>query len=183
MKNKIASGLAFLVLLGGFLLLGRGRSVAQNFIPTHIISGGCTTTGNGQVCYDSAAGNWNFFSNGADQIVALAAGSGVFNTGDCALWLKSSSNVTVTDSGPCVLKGTTTSMGGGALAAGACSSGVSFISGAAVGNGVAITPSTYPGDGFTWEGYVPAGGIVTGKVCAIVAGTPAASVYNVRVFP
>jgi hypothetical protein len=79
------------------------------------------------------------------------------------------------------LSGTTGSIGGSALAAGACSSGTVSVSAATTSMAVAATPSTYPGDGNVWNGYVSASGTVTVKVCAIVAGTPTASTYNVRV--
>ena len=81
------------------------------------------------------------------------------------------------------LVGTTASIGGSALAAGACSSDTVTVGGASVGMGAAATPSTYPGDGMMWNAYVSAANIVTVKVCADVAGTPFASVYNVRVNP
>jgi hypothetical protein len=46
---------------------------------------------------------------------------------------------------------------------------------------VVATPATYPGDGMEWKPYVSSAGVVTVKVCADVAGTPTASMYNVRV--
>jgi len=46
---------------------------------------------------------------------------------------------------------------------------------------VVVSPTTYPGDGMAWRGYVSAAGTVTVKVCAEIAGTSAASTYNVRV--
>jgi hypothetical protein len=80
-----------------------------------------------------------------------------------------------------VLNGTSASIGGSALVAGACASGTATVTGAATTMAVASSPVTYPGDGFDWHSYVAAAGTVTVKVCAIVAGTPAASAYNVRV--
>jgi hypothetical protein len=45
-----------------------------------------------------------------------------------------------------------------------------------------IIPSD-PGAGFTWsQPYLSATDTVTVQVCAAVAGTPTASIYNVRVF-
>jgi len=79
------------------------------------------------------------------------------------------------------LSGTTASIGGSALAAGACSSGTASVTGATTSMSVVATPATYPGDGNFWEGYVSSAGTVTVKVCASVSATPAASVYNVRV--
>lgn len=81
------------------------------------------------------------------------------------------------------LAGATGSLGGTGLAAGQCTSGAASIPGAASGEAVVATPATYPGDGIYWEGYLSAPGTVTVKVCAVVAATPAASVYDVRVLP
>lgn len=77
--------------------------------------------------------------------------------------------------------GTTGSIGGGALVAGACTSGTVSITGLTTAMDVHPTPSTYPGDGFWWEAYASAAGTATVKVCASIAGTPTASTYNVRV--
>jgi len=57
------------------------------------------------------------------------------------------------------------------------------ISGATTGMAVATSPAggTTAGAGFTWQGYVNAPGTVTVQVCAVVAGTPTATTYNVRV--
>ncbi len=81
------------------------------------------------------------------------------------------------------LTGTTGSIGGGVLTAGSCTSGTAAVTGATTAMGVIATPVTYPGDGSTWLAYVSAGGTVTVKVCALVAVTPGASTYNVRVIP
>ena len=80
-----------------------------------------------------------------------------------------------------VLTGTSASIGGSALAAGQCSSGTAGIMGATTSMAVVATPNTYPGDGMAWRSYVSSANTVTVKVCAEVAGTPAASTYNVRV--
>jgi len=79
------------------------------------------------------------------------------------------------------LAGTTGSIGGSALALGACTSGTVNVTGATTSMAVVATPATYPGDGMVWRPYVSAAGVVTVKVCASVAGTPTASTYNVRV--
>ncbi|KTS01962.1 hypothetical protein SB2_28055 [Methylobacterium radiotolerans] len=109
-------------------------------------------------------------------------------TGRCADWSNSSAgtlsrvcNVGGTLTTSTTLAGTTASIGGSALAAGACASGTATIAGAKSGMAVAATPSTYPGDGIFWNGYVSAANTVTVKVCGAVASTPAASAYNVRV--
>lgn len=79
-----------------------------------------------------------------------------------------------------VLTGTTGSIGGGALAVGACTSGTVTITGLTTSMAVAATPVTYPGDGNTWMAYTSAAGTAIVKVCAITAGTPGATTYNVR---
>jgi hypothetical protein len=81
------------------------------------------------------------------------------------------------------LAATSPTIGGSALAAGAVASTTVAVAGAANTMAVVVTPVTYPGNGFTWHGYVSAAGVVTVMVTAIVAGTPVASAYNVRVIP
>ena len=76
---------------------------------------------------------------------------------------------------------TTGSIGGGALVAGACTSGTVAVTSSTTVMSVITSPVTYPGDGIFWNGYVSAAGTVTVKVCASVAATPTASTYNVRV--
>lgn len=80
-----------------------------------------------------------------------------------------------------ILSGTTGSIGGSPLLLGACTSGTASVSGAAVGMVTTATPSTYPGDGVQWQSYVSSSNTVTVKVCGILAITPGASIYNVRV--
>lgn len=79
------------------------------------------------------------------------------------------------------LSGTTGSIGGGALLAGACTSGTVAVTGSTTAMAVSASPVTYPGDGNYWLAYVSTAGTVTVKVCGAVAGTPTASTYNVRV--
>ncbi len=79
------------------------------------------------------------------------------------------------------LSGTSGSIGGSALAAGANATGTVSIAGATTGMAVIVSPVTFPGAGMSWAGYVSSAGTVTVVVTAIVAGTPTASVYNVRV--
>lgn len=80
-----------------------------------------------------------------------------------------------------VLSGTTSSIGGSLLLAGACATTTVSITGATTSMAVAVTPVTFPGAGTTWNGYVSSAGVITAQVCAIVAATPTASTYNVRV--
>ncbi len=79
------------------------------------------------------------------------------------------------------IRAVTGSIGGGALGAGACASGTVAVVGSTTGQAVQASPETYPGDGFSWSGYVSAAGTVTVNVCALVAATPGATAYNVRV--
>lgn len=79
------------------------------------------------------------------------------------------------------LSGTTSSIGGGLLLAGACATTTVNVTGATTSMAIAVTPVTFPGAGTTWNGYVSSAGVVTAQVCAIVAATPTASAYNVRV--
>lgn len=79
------------------------------------------------------------------------------------------------------LSGTTASIGGGALAAGACTSGTVAVANSTTAMVAVASPVTYPGDGSVWTAYVSGAGTVTVKVCALVAVTPVASAYNVRV--
>ncbi len=82
-----------------------------------------------------------------------------------------------------VLKGTSASIGGSALTAGNCASGTVPVTGSTTSMAVVVTPVTYPGDAYTWHGYVSATNTVTVKVCTNLAagGTPTASAYIVRV--
>ena len=80
-----------------------------------------------------------------------------------------------------VLTGTSGSIGGSALAAGACTSGTASVSGAATSMAVAISPAADPGTGFSWMGFVSSSGTVTVRVCAAAAGTPTSTTYNIRV--
>lgn len=79
------------------------------------------------------------------------------------------------------LVGTTPSIGGAALLAGAAASNTVNVAGATTGMAVSVTPVTYPGDGVVWSGYVSSPGVVTVKVTGVIAVTPVASTYNVRV--
>ena len=76
---------------------------------------------------------------------------------------------------------TTASLGGAALLAGACATASTTVTGATTAMAVVTSPTTYPGDGADWQSYVSAAGTVTTKVCAMIALTPIASTYNLRV--
>ncbi len=80
-----------------------------------------------------------------------------------------------------ILSGTTAAIGGGALAAGGTATGTVAIAGATTAMAVVVTPSAYPGNGVDWAGYVSSSGVVTVVITAIIAVTPTATTYNVRV--
>ncbi|HMG84948.1 MAG TPA: hypothetical protein VK574_04365 [Terracidiphilus sp.] len=81
------------------------------------------------------------------------------------------------------LSGTTGPIGGSALAAGACATGTVSIRGATASMVAAVSPAggTSPGTGYVWEAQVTNSGTVTVSVCAIAAGSPTRTTYNVRV--
>lgn len=80
------------------------------------------------------------------------------------------------------LVATSAAIGGASLAAGACSSTATTVSGAAVGMVAEVTPNTYPGDNFYWRGYVSGVNTVTVTVCSATnSSTPTSSTYNIRV--
>jgi hypothetical protein len=88
------------------------------------------------------------------------------------------------DSYAFVFPAATTSMGGAAMTAGQCvSQDVAVPSIRTNANAtVLVTPTTYPGDGFWWDAFIPSNGVIRVKLCAAVAGTPVLSVYKVRGF-
>lgn len=82
-----------------------------------------------------------------------------------------------------LLSGVSASIGGAALTAGQVATAAVTVQGAVVGQTVSVTPNTYPGDGVVWDGYVSAANTVTVRITAVVAVTPTASTYNIRVLP
>ena len=81
-----------------------------------------------------------------------------------------------------ILSGTTGTIGGTALAAGACVSGTVAVSGATVGVPVAVSASdgSLPSGLTMLSGAVTSAGTVSVQVCAVNAVTPRAIAYNVR---
>jgi hypothetical protein len=79
--------------------------------------------------------------------------------------------------------GTASSIGGGSLAAGACTSGTASVTGATTSMVADTSPAADPGAGFTWNAFVSASGTVTVRVCNVsgATATPTAAAYNVRV--
>ena len=81
------------------------------------------------------------------------------------------------------LTATTASVGGAALAVGACATGTTSVSGATTSMAVSTSGAAGldPGGNYQVRSYVSAAGTVTTEVCAVVAGTPTAQTYNLRV--
>jgi hypothetical protein len=75
----------------------------------------------------------------------------------------------------------TVTVGGGALLAGGRSTATVTVPGARAAMHVTITPQTDPGAGYMYGGYVSANDTVTVWIMAILALTPASTVYNVLV--
>ena len=105
----------------------------------------------------------------------------------CLLSLLRAQNITVSPMGaPAPLTGTTGSIGGGALLAGATTSGTATITGATVG--MACIAQASDGTnvvalGAQVECTVTAANTVTVNVSALIALTPPAKTYTIRVIP
>jgi hypothetical protein len=118
------------------------------------------------------------FLNGGGS--ALTFG-GSFSTARTQSFQDQSGTIALTSQLP--LSGTTSSIGGSALAAGVCTSGTASVTGAGTSMAVAASPTADPGSGILWSAWVSASGIVTVRVCNISTAsvTPNALAYNVRV--
>lgn len=84
-----------------------------------------------------------------------------------------------------ILTSSTASIGGSALLVNQCASGTAVVTGVTTSMVVLVTPVTDPNatgtQNYDWYGVRSAANTVTVYVCALVAGTPAATSYNVRV--
>lgn len=141
-------------------------------------------TGLGIIGLHSGATAMTFSTSSGDAVaVTLSTAQLVrFNAyGTGTLQTDGSGNITAVSGLSPVLSGTSASLGGGALLAGACASNTTTVTGATTGMAVIVDPATYPGDGAYWDGYVSSTNNVVTKVCATVALTPGASAYNIRV--
>ena len=78
------------------------------------------------------------------------------------------------------LSGTTGSLGGAPMTAGETITTAVTITGASVGMVAVCNPQTYPGDSFCWDAYVSSADTATVRLTAVLAGTPVASLYSVR---
>ncbi len=87
------------------------------------------------------------------------------------------------------LVGTTASIGGGALLAGACATGTAFVPGASTSMLASASPAAGVDPtngailGVSILANVTSQNTVTVSVCVPIAGTPAAAAYTVRVIP
>ncbi len=79
------------------------------------------------------------------------------------------------------LSGTSASLGGSVMTVGQTVSVTVTVTGATTSMTATASPQTYPGDGFVWDAYVNAPDTVTVRLTCVLAGTPVASLYNVRV--
>ncbi|MEX3933259.1 hypothetical protein AB4Y32_15900 [Paraburkholderia phymatum] len=195
------SNLGAMPIAGGNFTGAAGISFDQNnatrFTVSNQSSGTSALTG---IDFESFGGSWKIdvpqsvtfvnpliFKFGTTEVARLSpTGAALQVTGGASFTVRPTFNGAIPwDSANFTppLTGTSGSIGGSALAAGACSSGTVSIAGSTTGMAVAIAPATYLGDGIFWHGYVSTGGTVTVKVCASASATPTASTYNVRVIP
>lgn len=125
----------------------------------------------------SRLNTWLLSHNGTASFNVDFSGAGTFFVNN----LNVAGTCTGCAGGP--LSGTTASIGGGALAAGACATGTATVTGALTSQVATASPNTYPGDPFGWRAQVTSANTVTVYVCTNLAtgGTPSAGTYNVRV--
>lgn len=164
----------------------------------HLTSNGSVTPFEA-VSWDST-GNMGLSQTTPTAVIHIKAGTAAANT--APLKFASGTNLTTPEAGAVeydgtnlfyttstptrntlasVLSATSASIGGGALIAGACANTTTAVTGAATTMAVIVTPTTYPGDGNFWHGYVSSANNVTVSICAAIAGTPTASTYIIRV--
>lgn len=182
-SGTLTSNATIIVPAGTFLAGGRRFSFANNTtgaftITAKLSNGSGGSTGTGVVLPQGTANSTSIIIY-TDGVTDLWAESGAVPNFIVAN--------TLTVAGVPVLgrlTGTTGSLGGSALAAGACSTTAITVTGATTSMAVVTTPVTYPGDGFYWRGYVSSANTVTASICSVTnSATPTASVYNVRVLP
>lgn len=138
------------------------------------------TSGATNALMDTNAGGLTIQPNsGVINIPALSASSPVYTD----------ANKNLTSTAPAgysaVLSGTSASLGGSALLAGACTAGTVTVTGARSTMVATASPSADPDStlstGIAIYAFVSSNDTVTVRICAIVAVTPAATTYNVRV--
>lgn len=143
-----------------------GANVAGNYVVAST-----TIAGN---CHDAGVAG---LDRPAAQIIGISKTSnGVSGTYPVIIKIEPGTRNTRTS-----LVGITGSIGGSFLAVGTCSTGTATVTGAFNGNVVVATSLAAPIDGMYINSYVSNPDEVTVKACAVVAGTPTASLYVVRV--
>ena len=170
---------------GGPVAITGGTSVSNTGGLAQVIGGASTSGTGGGVLINSGAGA----TSGA---ITIDVGVGSSAQGAITVGSTQATSITIGNSGstttlngtvsftnPIFLTATSASVGGSVLAAGACSSTTTAVTGVTTSMVVHASPNTYPGDGNYWLAYVSSSGNVTVKVCATIAGTPTASTYNI----
>jgi hypothetical protein len=79
------------------------------------------------------------------------------------------------------LTGATASMGGSVMTVGQTITATATVTGATTTMVAVCSPQSYPGAGFVWDAYVSSANTVTARLTCVLAGTPVASIYSVRV--
>lgn len=166
------------LLIWGLFLLHASRNAPQitNNVPIPL-------------CADTSGQHLNSTSSavvcGTSAPSGMVTQTGGIVSGHMATWNASG---VIQDSGASPyavpLTGTTSSIGGSLLAAGACASGTATISGATtsmIAMAQASDGSNISGLGADVSAVVTASNTVTVNVCALVLLTPPAKTYNVRV--
>jgi hypothetical protein len=79
---------------------------------------------------------------------------------------------------------TTSALGGGALVAGGCATSTSTVLVGSLSSSTIImtTPAKSPGPSMVWQSYALNSTKIITTVCALIAGTPISTVYNIRAF-
>lgn len=178
-SNASASSIAY----RGLVSATNGTG-ADNGGGTLVIAGGRST--------GSAAGGSLFF-----QTTAAGSSGSSLNTTSTRMVITSAGLVGIGNTSPSStlhitgnvqLSGSSTvatpSIGGGLLTAATCATATSSIDASVTSSSAAFdtSPQNYPGDGIVWDSYLSAPGVLTTRVCAIATLTPAATVYNVKIF-
>ena len=120
---------------------------------------------------------FQFLNGGANPLTF----GGSFSTARTQTFQDASGTIALTSQLP--LTGTTSSIGGSALAAGVCTTGTASVTGVSVAMAVVASPVADPGTGFMWNAWVSSTTTVTVRVCNVsgASATPTAETYNVRV--
>jgi hypothetical protein len=142
---------------------------------------------------DAASGNTQAmqFTRSGVNITAVNFPNGTFGVGSltASLPVYTDASKNLTNTAPAgfsaVLSGTTGTIGGSLLAAGACAVGTATITGATSAMVASASPSADPDStlstGIAIYAFISSANTATVRECAIVAVTPAAVTFNVRV--